>query len=325
MHEWGLGLDRAWRRDARWLVLLQPLAAIFRLATGLRRAGYRFGIFRVYRAPVPLIVVGNITVGGTGKTPVVVALVQALSRYGLRPGVVSRGYGARAGNEPHVVGLDSAVGDCGEEALLIRRRTGCPCVTGADRAAAVRKLLAVAAVDIVISDDGLQHYAIARDMEIVLFDIYRGFGNGRLLPAGPLREPLSRLSRAACVLSRGIDERADVPLRAECLVSLETGREVAFCPAENLSNVYAVAGIGSPEGFLECLRGAGFRAQPQLFPDHHTYTSGDFARLQDKPVIMTEKDAIKCVGLAGGNAWYLRVSAQLPQSLVDDAINLVTN
>ncbi len=322
---WRHTLERAWLRGDRWLVLLQPFAAIFRVLVGVRRACYRFGLLRVYRAPVPVIVIGNITAGGTGKTPVVIALVQALSQHGLRAGVVSRGYRARRSHSPHVVGPGSTVADCGDEALVIQRRTGCPCVTAPVRAEAARQLMAVAQVDVIISDDGLQHYALARDMEVVLFDVYRAFGNGRLLPAGPLREPLTRLAEAEYVLSRGIDDSADVILQPECLVNLKTGQQTAFTPTSMGSDVYAVVGVGSPEGFLASLRAVGFQLEPRIFPDHHHYSRADFAHLADRPIIMTEKDAVKCVGLAGGNAWYLRVSARLPQRLVDDVIHLASN
>ncbi|MCB1841622.1 MAG: tetraacyldisaccharide 4'-kinase [Halioglobus sp.] len=316
-------LEHAWFKGAPWLPLFTPLEWLFRSAVGLRRACYHLGFLRSYRAPVPVVVVGNLSVGGNGKTPVVIALARALMQQGLRVGIVSRGHGARVLRGPHRVTGSSTPDECGDEAMLIHRRTGCPCVTARSRAEAVRFLLTQDAVDIIVSDDGLQHYALARDMEIIVYDLYRGFGNGRCLPAGPLREPLARLAGAAWVLSRGIDANSDVPLEPECLVNLETQRSLPFSAEAVGASVYAVAGIGSPEGFMRSLQARGFTPAAKIFPDHHCFTAADFLPLQDRPIIMTEKDAVKCVGLAGSNAWFLRVSARLPERLIDDALALI--
>ena len=200
MHAVREALVRAWYDGAWWLWLLRPPEALFRLLAASRRHLYRSGLLPVYRAPVPVVVVGNITVGGTGKTPVVIALVESLQRRDIRVGVVSRGHGGRPTGSPCWVDAGSDAGQCGDEPLLIHRRTGCPCVVAPRRADAVRSLLARAAVDIVISDDGLQHYALARDLEIAVVDDQRGIGNGFCLPAGPLREPVQRLKTVDYVL-----------------------------------------------------------------------------------------------------------------------------
>ena len=308
----------AWYRGALWLWLLRPLEFLFRLLAAGRRALYRYGLLSSYRSPRPLLVVGNITVGGTGKTPVVIALVEALQASGLRPGVVSRGYGARAGSLPHRVGPASSAGQCGDEPLLIYRRTGVPCVVSPNRAAAVRELLSAADVDIVISDDGLQHYALQRDMEIAVLDAGRGLGNGFCLPAGPLREPASRLAAVDYVLQRGgADPATALVYRVDGLVNLESGEQRPLQAGHDFDTVYAVAGIGQPQQFFASLAAAGLEVEPRVFPDHHRLTSADFEDLTGRPIIMTEKDAVKCQHIAGDNAWYLRINAQVPAALLD--------
>jgi tetraacyldisaccharide 4'-kinase len=261
-------------------------------------------------------VVGNITVGGTGKTPVVIALVDYLQERGIRVGVVSRGYGGASTAAALWVDGSSDPALCGDEALLIHRRTGCPCVVAASRADAARCLLARADVDIIVSDDGLQHYGLARDMEIALLDQRRRTGNGFCLPAGPLREPRARLDKADYVLFRGsTDPVSGVVYTARALVNPASGERRGVTPTALGREVFAVAGIGQPDQFFEALLGYGFAIQRLRFPDHHRYRAADFARLAGKPIIMTEKDAVKCSGLAGDNAWYLEISAQLPEAV----------
>ncbi len=317
------GLADAWYRGAWWLWLLRPLEWLYRAVSAFRRYLYRSGRLTVYRAPKPVVVVGNITVGGTGKTPVIIALAEALQAAGLRPGVVSRGYGASAGSFPRWVDGDSVAADCGDEPLLIFRRTACPCVVSPDRPDAVRALLADADVDLVLSDDGLQHYALGRDLEIAVVDAAVGLGNGRCLPAGPLREPPQRLAQVDYVLYRGgADPASAVRYRADQLVNLVSGETRPLSPAGFEGGVHAVAGIGRPQQFFDTLTRAGLDLQPRAFPDHHPYTRSDFLPLAGRPIIMTEKDAVKCAGIAGDNAWYLRISAQLPPPLVAAVIAL---
>jgi tetraacyldisaccharide 4'-kinase len=310
------GLPGAWYRGAWWLWLLRPLEWLFRAVAALRRLLYRRGMMPVYRAQKPVVVVGNITVGGTGKTPIVIALVEALQARGLRPGVVSRGYGATGGHFPHTLTERSTAEQCGDEPLLIFRRTGCPCVVSPSRAEAVRTLLADFEVDVVISDDGLQHYALARDLEIAVLDAQAGIGNGFCLPAGPLREPPARLQSVDYLLYRnGDDPATGVRYQVDGLVNLRTGERRELAPAVLTERVHAVAGIGQPGQFFDTLRRAGFDLEPHAFPDHHAYTAADFLPLADAPVIMTEKDAVKCAGIVGDHAWYLRISARLPADL----------
>ncbi|MEQ8516670.1 MAG: tetraacyldisaccharide 4'-kinase, partial [Chromatocurvus sp.] len=225
-------LQAAWRDNAAWLVLLLPLSAVHRAVSLLRRELFRRGWRSVYRAPVPVIVVGNITVGGTGKTPVVIALAHALRARGVRVGIVSRGYGASRGAFPRRVRPGSGWRDSGDEPLMTARQTGCPVVIAPRRADAVRELLQWQSVDLVISDDGLQHLALARDLDIVLLDATAGVGNGRLLPAGPLREPAARLAHCDWVLQRDSSDPArHFRYRIDGLVHLQTG---AVHPADAL-------------------------------------------------------------------------------------------
>jgi len=319
----GRVLVDAWYNGAWWLWLLRPLEWLFRAIAALRRAAYRYGLIATYRPRVPVVVVGNITVGGTGKTPVVVALVESLQQQGIRAGVVSRGYGASQNTRPHVVGEQSEARDCGDEALLIYRRTACPCVVAASRSDAVRVLLEKYQIDLIISDDGLQHYALARDLEIVMYDADSAFGNGLCLPAGPLREPLARLTSVDFVLARGSDDPVSgVAYQQDMLVNLASEEERPVSTGSIGSSVFAVAGLARPALFLEALDKLGFKLEARLYPDHHPYSAADFSGLQEKPIIMTEKDAVKCRGLVGGDAWYLQISAVLPTAVVQAVVAL---
>ena len=319
----GRTLSAAWYAGAWWLWLLRPLELLFRVVSALRRLAYRRGLLSVYRAACPVVIVGNITAGGSGKTPVVIALVQALGEHGVRVGVVSRGYGANRGQFPHIVHDASEPADCGDEPLLIYQRTGCPCVVSPSRVEAVQTLLANFEVDVILSDDGLQHYALARDLEIALVDANVGLGNGFCLPAGPLREPPGRLQSVDFTLYRGSkDTLSGVYYLPEVLVNLVDGQQIEANTQVLGGEVYAVAGIGQPQQFFDQLLGLGFNLQQRVFPDHHTYTATDFAGLDQHAIIMTEKDAVKCRHLVGNNAWYLRISAQLPQAVVHTIVQL---
>ena len=321
----GSGLEAAWYRGAWWLWLLRPIELLFRLLAGTRRLLYVSGVLNTYRAEKPVIVIGNITVGGTGKTPVVIALVEALQGRGFKPGVVSRGYGAESGEFPRHVRADSTASDCGDEPLLIHQRTGAPCVVDPDRSAALQALLGQHSVDIVISDDGLQHYALGRDLEVALLDNDRRVGNGFCLPAGPLREPRSRLDTVDFVLYRnGADIETAVEYEALAWVNLASGEQ------RNLESfagqqVNAMAGIGQPAQFFASLQALGIEARERVFPDHHQFTAADFSSLPAGPILMTEKDAVKCRSLVGDDAWFLRISARLPSRLIDAAAQLAAD
>ena len=288
-----------------------PLALVFRTLSGLRRLAYVVGLARRRRFPVPVLVVGNITVGGTGKTPLVIWLARHLRDRGWRPGLVSRGYGGRAGRWPQQVRGDSDVHMVGDEAVLLATATGCPMCVGPDRPAAVEALLAHTDVDIVISDDGLQHHALARDLEIVVVDGVRRFGNGLPLPAGPLREPVSRLKRVDLVVFNGDGEEGAFTMR---LVEprLTHLHESQTRPLSSLAGarVHAVAGIGNPSRFFDLLRQQGLEPIEHALADHHRFTAADLRFDDGLPVLMTAKDAVKCRRFPCDDCWIVEVDMQ---------------
>ncbi|WP_298720492.1 tetraacyldisaccharide 4'-kinase [uncultured Oceanisphaera sp.] len=302
---------QAWYRPRTgWLWLLAPLSALFALISGLRRGLFRRGLKAAYRAPVPVIVVGNLTVGGNGKTPLVVWLVEWLRRQGYTPGVISRGYGGKAEHYPLLLDENTRPEQAGDEPVLIHRRTGCPVVVGPKRGEAAA-LLTAQAVDIIISDDGLQHYALARDIELVVVDGKRRFGNGHLLPMGPLREGVWRLDRVDAIINNGGPVGA-----GEYLMTLEPG---ALQPVsgqqgapEPGSNVHALAGIGHPPRFFATLEQLGFILEQRLaLADHQAVVSEQLVGLQSAPLLITEKDAVKWPG-GHDNTWFVPVDARLP-------------
>lgn len=309
---------------ARWL--LRPLSGFFRLLSGLRRLAYRKGLLPVARLAVPVIVVGNITVGGTGKTPLTLWLVHALKAAGYRPGIVSRGYGGRQ-RGPLVVTPTSDPAEVGDEPLMLAQRAQVPVYIGRRRPAAARALLkAHPETDVIVADDGLQHYALGRDLEIAVVDGVRRFGNGRLLPAGPLREPPSRLDTVDAVVVNG--GRADwlrvkspvytmrlEPVRLWRLGAPEEVRGLDWLRGRQLN---AIAGIGHPERFFDLLRELGADVTPHPFPDHYLF------RLQDLPVgtvVMTAKDAVKCAAFARADDWVLEVDAVVDPALQTFILN----
>lgn len=298
--------------------LLLPAAYFFGAVAAARRALYRSGVLRSWRAPVPVIVVGNITVGGTGKTPLILYLADALKQRGYRVGIVSRGYGGDAARALEVTSDTPAV-TAGDEALLIARNCAAPVWIGRRRSQAVAGLLERHDCDVVLSDDGLQHYALQRDIEIVVVDGARGMGNGWLLPAGPLREPPTRLQRAHLVVVNGDDEHAQYAFQLciEQAVNLVSGERRSLATFRD-TRVHATAGIGNPGRFFAQLRASGLRCQEHPFPDHHQYRRDDLAFDDREPVLMTEKDAVKCAAFDDGRLWYV------PAVLVDRQARIAT-
>ncbi|HLO64443.1 MAG TPA: tetraacyldisaccharide 4'-kinase, partial [Azonexus sp.] len=286
------------------------------------------GVGNGWRLPVPVVVVGNITVGGAGKTPLTLWLAEQFQARGWHPGVVSRGYG-RSGDAVRAVLPDSTPEEVGDEPLLIARRGGIPVWVGRSRAAAGEALLtAHPEVDVVLCDDGLQHYALARDVELAVFDA-RGVGNGWRLPVGPLREPLSRLRSVDAVVANGVPAGVlvspvpvfDMSLRPGSFYRL--GDPAVKCTADQLrtrGRLHALAGIGHPERFFATLAGLGLACETHPFPDHHRYEQADLAFADGGVLLMTEKDAVKCQDLQGGEAWVLPVEAELSPALIDHIV-----
>ena len=313
-------------RPTALAVLLLPLALLFRFGVASRRMLYRVGVLRSVRLRVPVVVVGNITVGGSGKTPLVAALALALSRRGFHPGIVSRGYGRDAANgEPLQVGADDDPRRVGDEPLLLTR-AGYPVVVANDRVAAGRALLSGnPECDVILSDDGLQHYRLARSVEIAVVDAVRGLGNRCLLPAGPLREPVSRLRAvdAIVMLSAGPDTAPPIypgtfamRLVGDRLVRVDDPLTSAPASAFARSDVHALAGIGHPERFFAQLAAIGIVATPHRFRDHHRFVAADLDIAGAQAILMTEKDALKCEGFADERCWYLPVLACVDDGLI---------
>lgn len=312
-----------------WARLLTPVYAAL---TALRRFAYRRGL-RAKRHPgVAVIVVGNLVVGGTGKTPLTVALVERLRQEGFVPGVASRGYGRRDVKTPRWAEATSSPDEVGDEPLLIAARTGAKVRVDADRVAAAQAL-AAAGCNVVVCDDGLQHYRLARDVEIEVQDVRRRYGNGRLLPAGPLREPLERAADCtfrvlnlgqpagtevvdpslAAIPAPGVGQEWPMWLDIGEAQPLVGGRGVPLVVFAG-QRVHAVAGIGEPDRFFVMLRAAGIGVVPHAFADHHVYTPADFDFGSPLPVLMTEKDAVKCRAIAQPGWHVVPVSARLPDA-----------
>jgi len=298
---------------------LRALVPVYRMLRALDRAPYTLGWKKPQRLPVPVLVVGNITVGGTGKTPLVIALVEALRARGHRPGVISRGYGGAA-DSAELLDADSNAARVGDEPMLIRAATEVPVAVGRDRVAAGRLLLANRDCDVLVADDGLQHLALFRDAEICVIDGERRFGNGLLLPAGPLRDPLSRLDSVDFRVCNGGEAQAgEVPMQlvGDMAVSLRDPGVQRSLGEFAGRRVHAVAGIGNPTRFFTMLRAAGIEVVEHAFADHHAYAAGDLEFGDDASVLMTAKDAVKCRAFARADCWQVPVRANLPQAFFD--------
>ncbi|WP_293370940.1 tetraacyldisaccharide 4'-kinase [Nevskia sp.] len=307
-------LERRWYSAEPAPLALRPFAALYGLIADRIAATKRA---QALRLPVPVVVVGNISVGGTGKTPVTIWLVEQARALGFRPGVISRGYGGRAAYYPLRVSASTDPAECGDEPALIARRCGVPVAVAPDRIAAARLLIEQDGVDLLIADDGLQHYRLARDLEFCVIDGARCLGNGARLPAGPLREPAARLATVDAVIVNGA-LRSTLPthgqpqlamnLVIERAMSLHTGDALPLASFKG-QQVHAVAGIGHPQRFFTALEAAGLVVIPQPFPDHHRYTASDLPFGDALPVLMTEKDAVKCAGFAQPGLWYVPAEA----------------
>lgn len=349
-------LETAWYEKASWLIILWPISILFRLLALCRRSLQQTSS-RPSHINVPIVVVGNISVGGTGKTPVVITLANNLKSLGINPGIISRGYGGSAAAYPLVVNQDCDVNACGDEALLIQDKTNCPVVVDPDRTAAIDLLVQKFGeeIDLVISDDGLQHYKLYRDLEIAIVDGDRLFGNGLCLPAGPLREPVSRLLEVDHIIVNGgsnykennsgyfsrkpaqtnserdfiesaLAKGHKMVLKPTFFVNLLSGERRPFLGAPfNIGNtIQAVSAIGNPERFYALLRRLPHQIVRFSFPDHHLYQEEDFEAKgidMKQPIVMTEKDAMKCRDFANSSFWMLEVSVSLPNGFTENLVS----
>ena len=312
------GFPRHWTQRGALAYLLLPMTALYALAVWIRRLAYALGLLAQTRLRVPVIIVGNLLAGGTGKTPVVIGLVEALRAAGYKPGVISRGYGGSATGAMEVKGAtDPAI--AGDEPVLIAQRTGCPVWIGRHRAAAGAALLATnPECNVIVSDDGLQHFALARTAGIAVFD-ERGAGNGWPLPSGPLREPLSAANAVDFVLYQGLSAAPVAHghayafhLDSREFLEVGNGGRTAAASAFGDKRVAAIAGIGNPQRFFRQLSDLGIHAHCVAFPDHHAFVAEDLDIAGADVVLMTEKDAVKCRAFARRECWALRVEAALP-------------
>ena len=311
---WAERLVNAWYQGHPALCLLRPLEWLYRAVVRRKRRRFVAGLSPSYRAPVPVIVVGNITVGSTGKTPLILYLIEHCRARGLRVGVVSRGYGAQPPSLPWRVTAEQSAREAGDEPLLLVQRSGVALMIDPDRARAVRALLSAESLDLILCDDGLQHYRLARDLEMVLIDAARGLGNRRCLPAGPLREPQERLQSVDALLWNGASsdshEGFGFTLQPTALVNVASGERQAldfFPPGQAL---HAVAGIGNPQRFFRTLEALNWQPIAHAFADHATYSAAALAFSPSLPLLMTEKDAVKCRAFAQPDWWYLAVDAR---------------
>ncbi|MDH4286661.1 MAG: tetraacyldisaccharide 4'-kinase, partial [Gallionella sp.] len=294
-------LQNHWYRITPLHLILLPVSLVFRALVAFRRAAFRNQVFSSDRLLLPVIVVGNISVGGTGKTPLTLALAQQLVERGWHPLIVSRGYGGKT-QRPQQVSASSTAQQVGDEPLLMARRDICPVWIGRDRAATAHAAMqAHPQSDIVLCDDGLQHYRLQRDVEVAVVDGARGFGNGLLLPAGPLREPVARLQSVdAVVINNGstLPGQFAMHLCGELFYNLLDPGQTAAADQFHATRNHAVAGIGHPQRYFQHLEKIGISFTPHAFPDHHPYTTNDLAFADCDAILLTEKDAVKCTMFA---------------------------
>jgi len=332
-------IEKVWffQHSAKWILvpLLLPLTAIFWLLSAARRLCFQLGLFNSYAIDVPIIVVGNIGIGGNGKTPIVLYLVEQCLAQGVKVGVISRGYGGEAPHYPYLLNENSTAKEAGDEPFLIYQRHNIPVIVGSDRVASA-KLLVEQGCELIITDDGLQHYRLKRDLELIVIDSKRQFGNGLLLPAGPLRESLWRLKTVDALIFNGEMNteikslkrenilKINMILAASKVVNLKTDQCLTITDfqqtylSENNQYINAMAGIGDPSRFFKTLTDIGFSLHKTVgFVDHQEYNENQFTDFSDEiPLLMTEKDAVKCKNLAKENYWYLPVDAQIQQQQI---------
>ena len=306
-------LDAIWYESHPLSLPLAPLSWLFATGVGVRRLAYRIGALPRHHVPCPVIVVGNISVGGTGKTPLVIWIARYLRQNGFHPGVVCRGYRGRARRWPQQVRPDSDPVVVGEESVLLARRSGCPVAAGPDRSVAAMALLEHTRCDVIISDDGLQHLSLDRNIEIAVIDGVRRHGNGRCLPSGPLREPVSRLAQVDLVVANEGAQPGEFEMQLRPWQAISLVGEDLKRPMESFvgGRVHTVCAIGHPDRFLRMLEALGVRSIPHVFPDHHSFRPDDIAFSDGLPVLMTEKDAIKCRRFAAREHWYIPVRAEI--------------
>ncbi|MGD8547179.1 MAG: tetraacyldisaccharide 4'-kinase [Thiohalophilus sp.] len=318
-------VQKLWQTRSVLTVLLLPLSGLFCALVWLRRKAYQIGLLSRKRVPVPVIVIGNITTGGTGKTPLVIAVINILKEAGLKPGIISRGYGGKARTWPQQVRPDADPVIVGDEPVIIARRTGCPMAVGPNRYRTANALLKHHHCDVIISDDGLQHYAMQRDIEVVVIDGMRRFGNHWCLPAGPLREPVSRLKEVDLIVTNGEPVGDEYPMDyvGRTWVNVSDASQTAEMSRFKDKKVHAIAGVGNPQRFFNMLREEGITVVEHNYPDHYIFRREDFNFDEKLPILMTEKDAVKCERLGLEDTWYVPIQAQIKRKFKEHLLNIL--
>ncbi|WP_404394844.1 tetraacyldisaccharide 4'-kinase [Pseudoalteromonas phenolica] len=314
-------IESSWYKKKSLITwLLAPLSGLFFLLSSFRKLLFKLGIVKSFEADIPIIVVGNIGIGGNGKTPFVLWLVPHLESMGLTVGVISRGYGAKAPVYPYELSSTSSVEEAGDEPFLIYNRLQCPLVIGSDREASYKILKEKYKVDVIVSDDGMQHYKMPRAIEFCIIDSKRRFGNGFLIPAGPLRELPSRINTVDLAIENGGDSHFSYQLAASGFYSVKNKAFAENTPSEGV----AVSAIGSPQRFEKSLEALGKKlVECKHYRDHHAYTEQDFTDTESNAVFMTEKDAVKCQQFAKNNWYYLKVDATPTKELIEQINQLL--
>ncbi len=319
-------LDEVWYKDCFIGTWLMPFSMVFIDVSRFRRYLYKKGYKTVTQLPVPVVIVGNLTVGGAGKTPLVIYLVEQLQAAGFHPGVVSRGYGGKSEAVTQRVTQQSDADLIGDEPLLIAQRTRCPVAVGAVRAEAAQLLIENNQCDVIVSDDGLQHYALHRDIEVLVIDGVRRFGNNFCLPSGPLREPQERMRDVDFIVCNGGSEREEgeilMQLQGDVAINMHT-QERKRLSDFNGQQCHAFAGIGYPQRFFDLLKEQGLSCQTHPFPDHYRYTQKEIQFNSADAIFMTEKDAVKCMKIATEKHWYVPVEAVLEQKFIEAFVALL--
>ena len=309
-------LQKIWYENHPLYLVLLPLSWVYVFVTTVRRLLYLSGALPTRRVDIPVIIIGNITVGGTGKTPLIIWIAEYLKLAGIQPGIISRGYGGRAKKWPQQVRPDSNPSQVGDEPVLISQRTSCPVAVSPVRYQAARELQNLGTCDVILCDDGLQHLELHRDLEIAVVDGDRRFGNGHFLPAGPLREGTGRLDSVDLVVANARTSKNEFLMEYKPLDIISLVDEAQKLDGEGLrgKKIHAVAGIGNPQRFYSYLRGLGCQIIKHEYPDHYEFSARDIEFNDESLVIMTEKDAVKCRSFAGENCYYLKIGVQMTRA-----------
>ena len=318
-------LQDSWYKEMYISSAFMPISMLYDDAVRFRAFLYRIGLKKKTRVSIPVVIVGNITVGGTGKTPLVVYLARLLTAQGYKPAIISRGYGGESEHWPQRVDAKSDAQQVGDEAVLMARRTDCPLAVGPERAKTAQLLIDETDCDIILSDDGLQHYALERDIEIAVIDGERRFGNGYMLPCGPLREPIARLQTVDLIIANGKAEEENefaMAIKGEKAINLVTQEEMLLVDFSG-SSIHALAGIGNPKRFYQLLKQYDINVDFHSFLDHYQFVADDILFADDKPIFMTEKDAVKCQAFATEQHWFVPITAVPEQPFIDKLLTLI--